>query len=123
MIEIPIEIVSLNVLRRRYKHPHAYRRLRNRYGWALKASRAEHRLGRAAGRRRVHIVRLMGPRGKEFDPDNLHGGAKPLVDELVTVGVLLDDTAAAAEITYDQERATTFGTRIEVYDAGLPEAA
>jgi hypothetical protein len=115
-VEIHLPVVSHNVLRRKYRNPHAYRKLRNDYGWALKAANAASKLGQATGPRRVLIIRLMGKGAQRFDPDNLAGGAKPLVDELVTLGVLIDDTDAAATITYSQRKTGATGTRIEVED-------
>lgn len=116
-IEIPLELYSQNVLRRRFRNRFAYKRLREGYGWVLKALRVADELGKARPEmeaRAVTIIRLLGPRKKEFDPGNLVGGAKPLVDELVACGVLIDDSAKWAAVSYAQERSENTGTRIEV---------
>jgi hypothetical protein len=116
-LAIPVEVVSANVLRRRFRHPHAYRKLRHSYGWALLAEAINQGAPMADGPRRVRITRIIGKGGRMFDPDNLVGGAKPLVDELVAARLIVDDTAAAAEIEYAQERGPVAGTRIEIEEA------
>lgn len=75
----------------------------------------------ATGPRIVRIVRRYRSARYELDHDNLVGGCKPLVDALVKVGLLADDTPALVHVTYEQERGT--GCRVEVRAAGeLPDA-
>ncbi|MGH7392908.1 MAG: hypothetical protein ACREM3_26160, partial [Candidatus Rokuibacteriota bacterium] len=52
---------------------------------------------------RVHITRVMGPRQRPLDRDNLAWLCKPVVDALVTCGYLVDDREAWADITYGQD--------------------
>lgn len=116
-IEIPLELHSQNVLRRRFRNPHAYRRLREGIGWMLVALRVPHELGVATPEmeaRAVTITRLLSGRKKKYDPGNLVGGAKPLIDELVRCRVLIDDAEEWAAISYAQERGECDGVRIEV---------
>lgn len=56
----------------------------------------------ATGKRRLWITRYWGKRKRAFDTDNLAWGLKPLVDELVHQGWLLDDTPAKVERVYKQ---------------------
>lgn len=53
-------------------------------------------------RRRVTLRRVWGGRQRERDKDNLIGGMKVVVDAMVLEGLLADDSAARAEIHYEQ---------------------
>ena len=65
---------------------------------------------RAKGHRRVKITR----RGsRTLDHDNLVGGCKPLVDALVKVGLIENDTPALVTVEYAQERGA--GCRVDVW--------
>lgn len=75
----------------------------------------------AVGRRSVRIVRRYRTKRTELDHDNLVGGCKPLVDALVRVGLIEDDTPALVTVTYEQERGT--GCRVEVRVAETAAAA
>ncbi len=46
----------------------------------------------ATGWRRAHILRLYGKRCRPFDYANLVGGGKPMIDSMVDLGYLLDDS-------------------------------
>ena len=91
-VVLPIVPPSLNVLKK-----HSGERLtreirkavRKWLGDALLAATCETPgLNPQTGRRRVQIVCY---RGRELDADNIMGGCKPIVDELVAVGLLRDD--------------------------------
>jgi hypothetical protein len=63
------------------------------------------------GHRCVKITR----RGsRTLDHDNLVGGCKPLLDALVKVGLIEDDTPELVTVEYAQERGA--GCRVEVWD-------
>ncbi len=66
--------------------------------------------GMPDGHRFVRITRR-GPR--TLDHDNLVGGCKPLVDALVKVGLIENDTPDLVTVEYQQERGT--GCRVEVW--------
>lgn len=51
----------------------------------------------------VHIVRVLGPRQRLLDSDNLAIVHKPLIDALVVCGWLHDDKPQWATITYAQD--------------------
>ncbi len=111
---IPISIPSANVLRRTYRNPHAYKRLRDDMGYLVNGfARA---IPTASGPRKVRITRLIDRGGKQFDYDNLVSGAKPLLDVLVTMGIILGDGPGQVEVEYIQEKHGSPGTRIELED-------
>lgn len=58
------------------------------------------------------IERVYGPRNREFDFANLVGGAKPLVDSLIDLDVIEDDSPAHFECAYDQFRGEENMTRL-----------
>lgn len=58
----------------------------------------------AEGKRRVLFVRLMGRSARPFDQFNLIGGLKPVVDAMVRLDVLVDDTPRYFEGYAWQER-------------------
>ena len=58
---------------------------------------------RAKGRKRVTITRVLGPRERLYDPDNLVGACKPLLDALRAAGYIEDDTAALIDLHVAQD--------------------
>jgi len=63
----------------------------------------------------VHITRVLGPRQRFMDQDNLRLIMKPLVDALVTCGYLVNDNEVWADISYRQdETRREIGPRIEL---------
>jgi hypothetical protein len=103
-LHIPVAIVSANRLKRRSGR-YLYPATRKAFAKAIHVRAHERELiPRATGKRRVHIDRLYWGTGKEMDHDNLVFGCKPLLDELVKRGLLIDDAPAYCEVTYRQER-------------------
>lgn len=108
-IDIPRVTPSLN----QWQRLHWRRRsaLRRRFGEdllvAMQARRRleRHRLARLKKTEsplRVTIVR----HGKRLlDPDNLVGGAKPLIDAMRDLGLIVDDDPAHLELTVKQQKA------------------
>jgi hypothetical protein len=65
-------------------------------------------------RLRVTTVRLIGPRGKEFDTDNLASSFK-FVRDAIAAWLLRDDGPnSGVEWVTAQERADGFGVRIQI---------
>lgn len=61
------------------------------------------------GKNRVSIVRFYGGRNRAYDPDNLVGGCKPLLDALRAHGYLEGDSPDLLELHVEQARnAATF---------------
>ncbi|GIV82172.1 MAG: hypothetical protein KatS3mg051_1526 [Anaerolineae bacterium] len=89
-------------------------RQRDRRLWLAEMAAA---FGQARGRRleAVVITRLMGPRERPYDLDNLaYGSCKQIVDALVRLGWAEDDKSLP--VNYRQERAPNgrAGVRVEL---------
>lgn len=85
----------------------AYKHAREQYTAALRvAMRREIGPGGQLPRtpKRVVITRYWAKRQRAFDHANLVGGAKPLVDAMVRVGLLVDDSPEWFEGYYRQAR-------------------
>lgn len=91
-----------------------YRKERDAWGWLLKVAMIQHGIPRANEKRRLRIVRVLGKGEREYDFDNLVGGAKALVDAMARAGLVLNDNARWLEASYHQERGSATGVRIEV---------
>lgn len=83
----------------------AYKRDRDAWQWELKVARINERIPIAVAKRRVTLVRVMGKGQREFDIDNLVGGAKCAVDAMVREGLLMGDARDQVELVYEQKRA------------------
>ena len=64
-------------------------------------------------KKHITITRIMGPRQREFDHDNLVGGCKSLVDAMKG-RLIKDDTAEYVSVKYRQVEGERGGTIIEV---------
>lgn len=111
-IEIPYATPSLN----RWQRMHFHERRRVKKEMVMIVGLALHgRVGwrTAARKREVKITRYSA---RTLDVDNLVGGCKPLVDALVTAGVLVDDSPEWVTVTYAQgkERRVFGRTLVEV---------
>ena len=110
---LPVEIESQNVVgnnRGGIMARRAYRQKRSAFHVALAAAGAGRRDRAAKGKRYVKIVRVYGKGCRAFDMANLVGGAKSLVDVLVEIEALKDDTAEWMIADYAQEKAAMGGT-------------
>lgn len=92
---------------------HEYRRVRQAFEGAIWALAYQERVPKAEAPRRVTLTRLLGPRKRRYDPANLTGGCKPVVDALVNCGLLVDDGESWFEAYYRQERRGT-GPGLEI---------
>ncbi len=64
-------------------------------------------------KKRITITRIMGPKQRPFDHDNLVGGCKQLIDAMK--GILIkDDTAEYLQATYKQVKGERAGTVIGI---------
>lgn len=105
---VPVEPPSQNEIasanRGNYAQRRAYRRFRDGYMLVLQAWRTRERIPLPGGRRRVIFSRYYTGRGQRRDKGNLIGGMKSLLDAMVAARLLLDDTEAAVEDHYRQDR-------------------
>lgn len=111
---------SLNVLMRKYRHPMARKRLRERYGWLLLTSPGWEANVAVSGpqRRKVTIVSY---RRNTLDDDNLAGGCKVLIDALRDVRLIWEDSPKFLEVGFRQE-IDRRRPRTEILVEGAPDA-
>jgi Holliday junction resolvase RusA-like endonuclease len=85
---------SPNELRRKYRHVHAYKDLRNEWErciWYLIERRDKKLLLDAALTYRMRVRITIFHTGR-YDPDNLRGSQKPVLDALKNLGFIHDDS-------------------------------
>ncbi len=90
---------SLNAVGTNAKTNRGYRAARNR--WARLLKQYKH-LPKATGHRRIYFTRFWKKRKYAYDYGNLVGGFKPLLDEIVKAGLLLDDKPSVCSDYYRQ---------------------
>lgn len=106
-----------------------YRKLRDGWAYALgMLGRHVPKVGEGyRPKRRVTVVRVMGPRQREFDVLNMAGGLKPIIDAMLPTrmvgkhhvmgaSMLVDDSPAWVDIVMVQERGPVAGCRITIED-------
>jgi hypothetical protein len=82
----------------------AYAKVRDLWILEFRAARLAHRIPKATGPRRLVARRQYSGREQARDYINLVGGFKPIVDAMVTEGLLVDDEPAMLADRYEQER-------------------
>lgn len=107
-LTIPEAPPSPNVMRRWFRTPHRYRRLRDEWQLSLlaAASLEERNVLRAAAsaRTRIHVDIVIEHR-QTFDTDNLYGAVKTVLDALRNIGFVFDDSPASLALKVEQVRA------------------
>jgi len=117
-LKIPIDLPQVN------------KTIRSRYGWAVRKRQkqltrdwiAVHRCqerwsdkAKATGRRRVTFIRVLGPRQRKFDDDNLSAAFKPIRDALTEESLIVDDDPRHIEARYEQvDHERTVGPEIRI---------
>jgi Holliday junction resolvase RusA-like endonuclease len=100
-IAVPRVADSPNVLRRKYRHPQAYRRLRLAWQsdlfWLAGAVQGRKICLAAQDGRKMRVL-ITVYHGKPFDADNLAGAQKPILDALVQIGFLKNDDAKSLQL-------------------------
>jgi hypothetical protein len=107
VIRVGRVVPSLNELKREYRNPHAYARLRE--GW-------RHDIHVLLGIRNTKLIKahvdmhhrcellIISYRRRVLDKDNLYGGVKPIVDAIRDLDLIVDDSPQWLDLTVDQER-------------------
>jgi hypothetical protein len=90
---------SLNSVGVNSKNNRGYRGARNR--WKRELKKYEN-LPKAKAYRRIFFTRFWGKGKRAYDYGNLVGGFKPLLDEIVRAGLLLDDSPKHCSEYYRQ---------------------
>lgn len=90
---------SLNAVGVNSKNNRGYRGARNRWKRKLQPYEA---LPKATAYRRIFFCRYWGKGKRAYDYGNLVGGFKPLLDEIVRAGLLVDDSPKHCSEYYSQ---------------------
>lgn len=121
-VTIPVPMVppSANVLRRRYRHPMAYKRLRDswkRMLWALvQGHDKDWLLAMAALGKRMRVdINIMHSR--LYDRDNAYGSVKPCLDSLVSLHFLAGDSEKHIDLHVEQTKSRANETIITIREA------
>jgi hypothetical protein len=111
---------SANVLRRKYRDPHAYAKLRDGFKHTLYylvtgRDRAWLMAMAAIGKKmRVDITLI---HKKQYDPDNLAGSVKPLLDSLVNLRFLANDDPPHIDLHIMQQKLNANETILVIREA------
>jgi hypothetical protein len=111
---------SANVLKRKYRNPHVYKKLRDgwqRTSWALVQGRDRGwLLAMAAIGKRMRVdVTLM--HGRVYDTDNAYGSVKPILDGLVNLHFLAGDSDEHIDLHVTQQKIRANETIIVIREA------
>lgn len=101
----------------------AYAKVRDLWIMEFRAVRLAHRIPAATGPRSLRAVRQYSGREQERDYINLVGGFKPVIDAMVSEGLLVDDAPALLADRYEQERVAkgqASGVGFELADIVIP---
>ena len=115
---IPEQLPSRNTTKR--AHWASLKRFGDACAWSLIERKRALGIPDATGKRRVVITRLIGKGGKAYDVRNIDD--KRMTDEMVRVGLLVDDAPKWIDIEVNQERAEDGvpGTRVTIEDLEEP---
>jgi hypothetical protein len=101
-ITVPSIPPSPNVLRRKYRNPHTYRRLRKQWEndlfYGVSCSRHRNDLIALATATQQMQVQVTIYHTKPFDDDNLVGALKPILDALRNIGFIANDSPDKLEL-------------------------
>ena len=105
-LTVPLVPPSANALRRKFRHPHSYKKLREVWerSLAYAATNAEERtqLKKQASCFKVR-VRVTVTHAGEYDKDNFFAALKPVLDALIRIGYLHDDNSEWMELECEQQ--------------------
>lgn len=119
-ITVPFTPPSANVLKRKYRNPHAYARLRDSWQhtiYYLIDAQTRMWLEAMAKLGKKMRVEITIQHKKLYDEDNAMAGCKPLLDSLVRLKLLADDNSAHLELSVTQEKINADSTRISIREA------
>ncbi|KKM92109.1 hypothetical protein LCGC14_1221780 [marine sediment metagenome] len=106
IVEIPRSIPSANQLRRKYRHPFAYKTLRETWQAEIYCkirpevrAQIERFVLKEKPKMRV-LIQLTKPR--LYDLDNFVGGCKPIIDSLRKLGLIHNDSPHWLDLQVEQ---------------------
>lgn len=117
ILRVPGVPPSPNVLRRKYRSVFAYMNLRKDWEralyWGTGGSRHVREQQTRAKVDRMHVQIHLAHK-KFYDPDNLPGSVKVVLDALKNIGFIKDDSAEHIELSVTQAISTDVYTRIKI---------
>lgn len=110
---------SPNEIKRQFRNPHVYKQLRHQWGWELKAAAGldRFRLEALADTQTKMRVKIHIAHKQKFDPDNLVGSVKVILDALREIHFLADDSPELLELEVTQEQSKTPYTLVLMEEA------
>lgn len=93
-----------------------YRRLRQEFAAALHSALAAVKVPKATTKRRIWLRRVFRKGKRMYDVANLIGGGKPIIDVLVSRGILLDDSPKQFEGIYSQGPGPADTIHLRIFD-------
>jgi hypothetical protein len=104
-ILIPMIPPSPNELRRKYRNPFAYKRLREAWeqslAYGVESAEVHQALVQRAKNRRVRVAIAIYHR-RAYDQDNLYGCLKPVLDAMRNVGYIRNDDRSWLKLNVKQ---------------------
>src|SRR5215469_15577568 len=111
---------SPNELRRKYRNPHAYKRLRQAWETAIIYMTPPHdrKFVKESAQISRMMIQLVIHNSREYDPDNLQGCQKPVLDALKNLGYIRDDSERWLELLdpiYSPSKRKDKRTEIQIF--------
>lgn len=116
--EIGLELASLNAHQQNDSRGWAYRKSRDTWTALMRSAAVAAAMPVPTEKRRVLFTRLYSGREREWDDDNLIGGAKLARDAMERAGIILSDARRWAQFSYAQEKGARRGLRVLVEEVG-----
>ena len=110
---------SHNQLRRKYRHWAVYKKLKAQWMKDIHygASNPNNRLA-IAKLPEKRYVRILIQHKRLFDVDNAYASCKPILDAMVELGYLKDDSPDFLDLRVEQEKINAKQTKITISEAG-----
>ena len=108
---------SANLLRRKYRNPHAYARMRDEWSWNLMAAATlneRHALKQFPKTMKRTKIDIHVQHSRLFDRDNLWASVKPILDSMKNLHWITDDSDEEIELQVTQGKAQPDKTVIKL---------
>jgi hypothetical protein len=117
LITVPMIPPSGNALRRRFRSPFEYKRLREGWQhtiWAMIQGRDKRWLEETAKAGTKMFAGITIYHRKAYDMDNAHAGIKPILDSFVRLGYLAGDDHDHLQVQIEQVKSVQGQTTINI---------